>query len=101
MVSLEIPYYPCLFGQTKSVPGIKYRILRDGENNYYDSFKSVYCQGLKWFALFSWLRNHDAVQEGVQSSAGAYEQLQIAEFVKIWQMMFVTLAWQRSLIRAD
>mgnify|MGYP006888784188 CR=1 FL=1 len=42
MVSLEIPYYPCLFGQTKSVPGIKYRILGDGENNYYDSFKSVY-----------------------------------------------------------
>ena len=41
MVSLEIPYYPCLFGQTKSVPGIKYRILGDGENNYYESFKSV------------------------------------------------------------
>ena len=41
MVSLEIPYYPCLFGQTKSVPGIKYRILGDGENNYYESFNSV------------------------------------------------------------
>ena len=41
MVSLEIPYYPCLFGQTKSVPGIKYRKLGDGENNYYESFKSV------------------------------------------------------------
>ena len=41
MVSLEIPYYPCLFGQTKSVPGIKYRILGDGENNYYESLKSV------------------------------------------------------------
>ena len=63
---------------------------------------SSYCQGLKRFALFSWFRNHiNAVQEGVQSSAVAYEQLQIAEFVKIWQMMFVTLAWQRSLIRAD
>ena len=41
MVSSEIPYYPCLFGQTKSVPGIKYRILGDGENNYYESFKRV------------------------------------------------------------
>ena len=42
MVSLEIPYYPCMFGQTKSVPGIKYRILGDGKNNYYESFKSVW-----------------------------------------------------------
>ena len=49
MVSLEIPYYPCMFGQTKSVPGIKYRILGDGENNYYESFKSVVC--LLWFCL--------------------------------------------------
>ena len=47
MVSLEIPYYPCLFGQTKSVPGIKYRILGDGENNYYESFKSVSSELLK------------------------------------------------------
>ena len=30
-----------LFGQTKSVPGIKYRILGIDENNYYDSFNSV------------------------------------------------------------
>ena len=50
MVSLEIPYYPCLFGQTKSVPGIKYRILGDGENNYYESFKSVY-QEWYWFTF--------------------------------------------------
>ena len=30
-----------LFGQTKSVPGIIYRILRNDENNYYDSLNSV------------------------------------------------------------
>ena len=41
MVSLEIPYYPCLFGQTKSIQGIKYRILRDGKNNFYTSFQNV------------------------------------------------------------
>ena len=46
MVSLEIPYYPCMFGQTKSVPGIKYRILGDGENNYYESFNSVQCNSV-------------------------------------------------------
>ena len=49
MVSLEIPYYPCLFGQTKSVPGIKYRILGDGENNYYESFKSVIYHPLHYY----------------------------------------------------
>ena len=41
MVSLEISYYPCLFGKIKSILGIKYRILRDGDNNYYESLKSV------------------------------------------------------------
>ena len=41
MFSLEIPYYPCLFGQTKYVPGIKYRILRQEENKYYESFQGV------------------------------------------------------------
>ena len=41
MVSLEIPPYPCLFGQTKYVPGIKYRILRHEENKCYESFQSV------------------------------------------------------------
>ena len=41
MFFLEIPYFPCLFGQTKSIPGIKYRILREGENNYYDSLQSL------------------------------------------------------------
>ena len=53
MVSLEIPYYPCLFGQTKSVPGIKYRKLGDGENNYYESFKSV-----AWKDYFVWVLWH-------------------------------------------
>ena len=41
MVSLEIPPYPCLFGQTKCVPGIKYRKLRHEENKYYESFQGV------------------------------------------------------------
>ena len=42
MVSLEISYYPCLFHQTKFVPGIKYRKLRHEENNYYESDESVH-----------------------------------------------------------
>ena len=42
MVSLEISYYPCLFRQTKYVPGIKNRKLRHEENNYYESYKGVY-----------------------------------------------------------
>ena len=41
MVSLEISYYPCLFRQTKYVPGIKNRKLRHEENNYYESYKGV------------------------------------------------------------
>ena len=36
-----MPHYPCLFGQTKYVPGIKYRKLRHEENNYYESDESV------------------------------------------------------------
>ena len=45
MVSLEISYYPCLFRQTKYVPGIKNRKLRHEENNYYESYKGVVSYG--------------------------------------------------------
>ena len=55
---------------------------------------SSYRQSLKSCVCDSGKKNYNTVQ----SSAVVWEQLQIAEFEKIWQMMFVTLAWQRSLI---